>query len=112
VPGPDLAYAAVQALIDGPTPAEAALGDYSDLKNLIASSVSNCKGLDFLLVSANGTATVQLCRATSSAGIGQDARAQAELNATLAQFGVSKVIVLGNTGHCLFDESGMDICLQ
>jgi hypothetical protein len=53
-----------------------------------------------------------LSRATSSAGTGQDARAQSEMTATLTQFpGITKVILLNSAGHCLFDQSGLDLCL-
>jgi len=104
---------AVSALIAGPTAAEAGTGLFSDFRAILTGSVSNCKGLDFTVLPAGGVVTVQLCRTTSSAGIGQDARAQAEIDATLMQFpGVTKVIVLGSTGHCLFDESGLDLCLM
>jgi hypothetical protein len=102
----------VAALIAGPTAAEQADGFFSDFKNLIVPGASTCKGQDFVLMVTLGVATVQLCHATSSAGIGQDARAQSEIEATLMQFGgITRVIVLGATGHCLFDQSGMDLCL-
>jgi hypothetical protein len=101
----------IDALLLGPTPAEQAMGYFSDFRNLMVGP-SLCKGGDFTLIVAAGTATLQLCRATSSAGIGQDARAQSEINATLMQFpSITRVIVLGSTGHCLFDESGLDLCL-
>ena len=100
------------ALLAGPTAAEQAAGFFSDFHNLIVPGPSTCKGQDFTFFVSLGVATVQLCHQTSSAGIGQDARAQSELNATLMQFGgITKVIVLGATGHCLFDESGLDLCL-
>ena len=113
VPGnPGLIEQTLTALIAGPTPAEQAAGYFSDFGALVGSPVSTCKGLDFTLMVAQGTATVQVCRATSSAGVGQDARSQAEVEATLTQFaGVTKVIVLNAAGHCLFDESGLDLCL-
>jgi len=109
-----LAGAALEALIAGPTPAEQAQGYFSDFGALLTGGVSSCKGGgDFVLAVEAGLATVQMCRATSSAGIGQDARAQAEVEATLTQFPtIQKVRVLSAEGHCLFDESGMDICLQ
>jgi len=112
VPAPALMEGAIAALISGPNAAEQATGLFSDLRALMTGTVSNCKGLDFTLMPAGGTVTLQLCRATSSAGMGQDARPQAEIEATLMQFpGITKVIVLSSTGHCLFDESGLDICL-
>jgi hypothetical protein len=102
----------VSALLAGPTAAEQASGYFSDFRNLISGTASTCKGQDFTLMVALGIATLQLCRATSSAGVGQDARAQSEINATLMQFpGITQVIVLNSAGHCLFDLSGMDLCL-
>jgi hypothetical protein len=111
--GQGVAGAAVQALIDGPTPAERAQGYFSDFGAIIVGGVSTCKGPDFVFWVQAGVATVQLCLATSSAGVGQDARAQAEIEATLAQFpGIQRVRVLSSNGHCLFDQSGLDLCLQ
>jgi len=110
--GPGIMDSTLAALIAGPTAAEQAAGYFSDFRALIVGTTSSCKGLDFTLLPAGGTVTVQLCRATASAGIGQDARAQAEVEATLMQFpGVTRVIVLNAAGHCLFDESGLDTCL-
>jgi hypothetical protein len=43
---------------------------------------------------ATGTATLRLCRATSSPGIGADARFLAEINATLKQFSNIKNVVV------------------
>jgi hypothetical protein len=100
------------ALIAGPTPSEQAAGYFSDFRAIQTGTVSFCKGLDFTLRVVSGTATVNLCRQTSSAGIGQDARAQSEVEATLMQFpGIARVVVLDSAGHCLFDESGLDLCL-
>ena len=102
----------VEAQLLGPTAAEQGAGYFSDFKNLLVGP-SLCKGGDFELIVAAGTATLRLCRATSSAGIGQDARAQNEINAVLMQFpGITRVVVLTASGHCLFDESGMDLCLM
>ena len=111
--GLDAMRGAIQALIAGPTAAEQAQQYFSDFANLLVPGPSTCKGFDFLVMTAGGIATVQLCHATSSAGIGQDARAQAEIEATLMQFpGVQRVRVLNSSGHCLFDQSGLDLCLQ
>jgi hypothetical protein len=102
----------VAALLAGPTPAEQASGFFSDFSGLLVPGASTCKGQDFTLMVTLGIATVQLCRLTSSAGVGQDARAQSEITNTLLQFpGITRVIVLNSAGHCLFDQSGMDLCL-
>jgi hypothetical protein len=60
-----------------------------------------------------GTATLSFCRAISSAGIGTDARIQAEINATLKQFStIKKVVILTVDGNCFGDQSGMNVCLK
>jgi hypothetical protein len=108
----DLMESAIAALIAGPSAAEQANGYFSDFKAMITGTASTCKGQDFVLMVASSVAILQLCRQTSLAGEGQDARAQAEVNATLMQFPeMAKVVVLGPTGHCLFDLSGLDLCL-
>jgi len=109
--GPDVVEQTVAQLVAGPTPAEQAMGYFSDF-SAIQVGASTCKAQDFTLIRAGTTVTLQLCRQTSSAGIGQDARAQSEINATVMQFsGITRVIVLTSAGHCLFDQSGMDLCL-
>jgi hypothetical protein len=109
--GPDILAQALTALVQGPTPAEAAGGFYSDIHNML-NGASTCKGQDVVVMVTMGIATVQICHPTQSAGIGQDARAQREIEATVQQFGgITRVIVLGGDGHCLFDESGLDLCL-
>jgi hypothetical protein len=111
VDGGRVATAALEALIAGPTPAEAAQGYFSELETMVQGP-SSCGGADFTLTIDRGLATVTFCRAVVSAGIGQDARAQAEIEATLRQFpSVQRVRLLTREGHCLFDESGLDRCL-
>jgi hypothetical protein len=74
---------------------------------------SSCGGASFTLTIAEGTATVRFCRLVSSAGVGQDARVQSQINATLKEFpSIHHVVVLDNEGHCLFDMSGLDLCLR
>jgi hypothetical protein len=89
----------VDAQLLGPSAAEQGAGYFSDFRNLLVGP-SLCKGGDYELIAAAGTATLRLCRATSSAGIGQDARAQNEINAVLTQFpGITRVVVLTASGH-------------
>jgi len=60
-----------------------------------------------------GTATIKFCRSLNSAGIGADARVQAEITATLKQFSnIKEVVILTRDGHCFGDESGKDFCLR
>ncbi|MCC7105396.1 MAG: GerMN domain-containing protein [Chloroflexi bacterium] len=107
----DVARAAFQALIAGPTSPERAAGYFSEWSAMLRGP-STCGGSDFSLTVENGLATVRLCRPTTSAGIGQDARASAELEASLTQFpSIKRVRVLTTDSHCLFDMSGLDRCL-
>jgi hypothetical protein len=111
---PDAAVgtATLAALIAGPTAAEQAQGYFSEFGSML-SGPSSCGGPDFGLTINQGLATVKLCRQTSSAGIGQDARVQSSIDATLTQFStIQRVRVLTQDGHCLFDQSGLDRCLQ
>jgi hypothetical protein len=111
---PDLGVArfALQSLIAGPTPDELRAGYFSDLGGMLEGP-STCGGPDFTVAIQNGTATVQFCRLVSSAGVGQDARTGAQIEATLRQFPtVQRVRLLTSDGHCLFDQSGLDLCLR
>ena len=115
----------IQLLIAGPTLSERQTGYFSEL-NSILTAPSSCSapfptgGPDFKLTlnkrgskDEQGTATVQFCRATSSPGIGADARIQAEITATLKQFpSIKNVVILTVGGHCFGDESGKDSCLS
>ena len=116
---------AIQLLIAGPTPQEYQAGYFAVVNDLF-SGPSNCAvapvrtGPDFRItlnkkgsVSEKGTATLKFCRSTSSAGIGVDALAISEINATLKQFStIKKVVILTKDGHCFGDESGLDRCLK
>jgi sporulation and spore germination protein len=109
---------AIEQLVAGPTQAEQNQGLFSQLHNSIKGP-SNCAGHNFLLtpnkkgkVNEQGTATLQFCRDIDSPGIGSDARIKAEVSTTLEQFStIKKVVILLKSGHCLGDESGMDMCL-
>ena len=110
-PDAGVATAALRALIAGPTPAEAAQGYFSELGAMLVGP-SSCGGPDFTIRIEDGLATVRFCRAVSSAGIGQDARARSALDATLRQFStVQRVRLLTQDGDCLFDMSGENRCL-
>ncbi len=106
------AVAALRELIAGPTPEERDAGYFSELGGALQGP-SDCAGDDFNLAVEYGTATLRFCRLVASAGIGQDGRTQSQIEATLRQFPeVQQVRVLSSDGHCLFDMSGMDLCLQ
>lgn len=120
-----LATYSLQLLIAGPTAGERGVGYFSEL-NSILTGPSSCSaphptgGPDFKVTlnkkgttAETGTATVQLCRATASPGVGADARVLAEVTATLKQFStVTKVVLLTQTGHCFADGSNADACLH
>ena len=110
-PDQGVAAAALAELIDGPTTEERAAGYYSELGSSLRGP-SSCAGRDFQLSIRDGVATVRFCRAMTSAGIGQDARVRAQIEATLTQFStIRSTRLLTSDGHCLFDESGQDRCL-
>lgn len=114
----------IQLLIAGPTLSERSAGYFSEF-NSILTGPSSCSapqptgGPDFTLklnvkgiTPAPGTATLRLCRTTSSPGVGADARILAEINATLKQFSnIQQVVVLDKNGNCFGDESGLNRCL-
>ncbi len=107
-----LAASALEQLVAGPTAAEQAQGFYSELGGMLRGP-SSCGGPAFTLRISEGTATMRLCRAMSSAGIGQDARTRSQIDATLRQFGsVRRVVLLTAEGDCLFDMSGLNLCLR
>jgi hypothetical protein len=110
-PDASVATAALRASIAGPTPAEASAGYFSEIGGMLVGP-SDC-GADFTIRIEDGVATVRFCRQVSSAGIGQDARAQSALKATLLQFPtIREVRLLTREGDCLFDMSGENRCLN
>ena len=115
----------IQLLIAGPTLSERNTGYFSEF-NSILSGPSSCSapyptgGPDFTLTlnmkgskPSPGTATLRLCRVSSSPGTGADARILAEINATLKQFSnIKSVVVLTQAGNCFGDKSGQNRCLK
>jgi Sporulation and spore germination len=111
-PDPGVARFALESLIAGPTPAEQAAGYFSGLGGML-SGPSTCGGADFTIAVHDGLATVRFCRLVTSAGIGQDARVTSQIRATLTQFSaIQRVRLLTSDNHCLFDQSGLDLCLR
>jgi hypothetical protein len=120
---PDLGVAtyATKQLIAGPTAAEAQAGYFTELTGAInKNDASTCGGADFKITldhrgttPETGTATLQFCRATTTAGIGADARITSEIKATLTQFSnIKKVVILTKDGNCFGDMSGQNLCLK
>lgn len=110
-PDAGVARAAIAALIAGPTPDETEAGYFSELGRMLHGP-STCGDDDFTIRSADGQATLRFCRAVSSAGIGQDARVQSAIDATLTQFAtIRRLRTLSRDGDCLFNMSGENRCL-
>lgn len=109
---------AIGQLVAGPTSSESASGLYTELTSSLSGS-SNCGGATFQITldhkgptPETGTVTIKFCKNLSTAGIGTDARIQAEISKTLLQFPNNhKVVILTRDGHCFGDESGADMCL-
>jgi hypothetical protein len=106
-----VATAALAALIEGPNDAERAAGYYSELGGALAGP-STCSGRDFGIAIADGTATVRVCRAVTSAGVGRDTMMRSQIEATLRQFPTIRTVrLLGNDGGCLLGRSEGDGCV-
>ena len=108
-----LVQGAIRALIDGPNEAERAAGYFSELRAMVG-NIPSCRTpsgfTDLTAGVQDGVATVRFCR-FSSAGVGQDARAQSAIEATLRQFpSVQRILLLTWEGDCLFDMSGENRC--
>jgi hypothetical protein len=98
VRGPLTPAEAVRALLAGPTAQEQAEGLFTELPRMTFGE-SSCEA-DFELIIESGTATIRFCRAWASAGIGQDARGKAQLEATLRQFAsIQQVTVVNRDGR-------------
>jgi hypothetical protein len=107
---------ALEQLLAGPTASESSTGLFSQTKKILPSgassvgSLSGCGvGISFTLSITGGVARMQFCVATSSGGIGDDARTKTEITKTLSQFSstVSSVKVCTSTSEIFGDESGM-----
>ena len=109
--GENLEAEAVEAMLAGPTEDERAIGVASRWDDVL-SGESSCDGLNFTLEFSGGLATIQFCRTVILTGVVADAIMQAQLNATLMQFAdIDAVAILNASGDCLFDLSGLNLCL-
>lgn len=99
----------IEQLIAGPSPQERRLGFMSAIR---LGGASDC-GRDFTLTVSSNVARVRFCRQVISGGIGDDARANSSINATLRQFpNIRSVVILDKRGNCLGDMSGDNRCLR
>lgn len=100
----------IEQLIVGPTAAEAATGLFSQVMTVIpgapAHGDDHCgAGIAFSLTITSGVARMQFCEATTSGGIGDDARVLSEIRATLKQFStISTVKVCTMDGNNFGNE--------
>jgi len=75
--------------------------------------ISNCNGKDFKASVSNGNAKIQFCRTFVGVGTMYDASVLESIKKTAKQFStVNKVTILDVDGNCLFDNSGMNLCLN
>ncbi|HEX6820244.1 MAG TPA: GerMN domain-containing protein [Ktedonobacterales bacterium] len=118
---PDLKVAtyAMTQLIAGPSASESAAGYYTPISTIF-SGASNCGGADFTITlnmkgstPAQGTATLQFCRATQLPGDLTGSYITAEINKTLTQFPtIQHVVILTQNGSCFDDMRGGNLCLS
>jgi hypothetical protein len=101
----------IEQLLAGPTSSEKSVGYFSTVR--VRDTPSNCNNKDFTLAIANSTATLRFCRTFDALGTVSDGQAEESITDSLMQFStVKKVIILTPEGHCQFDMSGEDRCLQ
>jgi len=101
---------AIEQWLAGPTGAEMAMGL---LRPVTLVNVGGCGGDQFVFSRDGGSVTVQLCGDAPSAGVGQDARTIASLEATLLPFPeIEHVALLDRTGWCVGDLNDGTGCLD
>jgi len=99
-------------LIKGPTAAEADSGLFSPIK---LSGESNCDRGNFKYTTASDKFTFSFCKGVTSAGVGDDARIMAVIEATISANAAPStydVIILDRNGDCFGDQSGQNLCLN
>lgn len=108
---------AVSALLAGPTQDELDDGIGSRWTDVVVGEDSSCDGGDFVIGVGEGEdaglLSVQFCRTVILSGVVGDALMDAQLTATMLQFpGVERVVILNQFGDCMFDLSGLNLCLN
>lgn len=102
----------IDELLSGPTPDEAGEGYFSMWTHFGYGDETDCGGRYSLRV-VEGTATVRFCTTVILLGAVADGQAQSAMRATLEQFAtIERVRILDRFGHCMFDLSGLDHCLE
>jgi hypothetical protein len=112
-PDAGVARFAIEQLLAGPAADEAAAGYFSVWSALTYGSNSDCGGQIFSIDIASGVATVSFCVTVALLGVVADGQASSALTATLEQFAtIDRVVILNHMGDCMFDLSGMNLCLR
>ena len=111
-PDSGVARYAIGQLLAGPTTAEAATGYFSTWTDFTYGAASDCGGDPFELTLTGATLTVRFCTTVTLLGAVADGQANTAMTETLLQFStISRVNILNRANHCLFDLSGLDLCL-
>lgn len=99
----DIEIYTVTQLINGPRVAASEDTTYSKIWNLTGESM-NCPGNDWwFMYGKNGTtATITLCKKLTIDSADHAKKLQESAEKTMAQFGITKVIVMGVNGYCAF----------
>jgi hypothetical protein len=112
-PDAGVARFAIDELLRGPSSFEANAGFFSTWTGFEYGADSDCGGDRFELALEGGVLTVRFCVIVVLLGSVADAQAQTVMTGTLTQFGtIDRVVILDREGHCLFDLSGDDLCLE
>jgi len=111
-PTSGVARYAIEQLLAGPTAVEQSAGLFSTWTDFTYGSTSDCGGDPFELDLTGGTITVRFCTSVTLLGAVADGQAETAMTETLLAFStINKVVILAQSDHCLFDASGMDLCL-
>jgi len=109
VPLDSPARGAVDDLLDGPSLGETISGISSRWEGTITEPTAGSFSINIVA----GTATIQFVVQVILTGVVADAIMQRQLESTLTQFpSIDEVIILNQFGDCMFDESGLNLCLS
>jgi hypothetical protein len=102
----------IDELLGGPTPGEADEGYFSMWSRFGYGDETDCDSR-YSLSLVEGTATVRFCTTVMLLGAVADGQARSAMRSTLEQFAtIERVRILDRFGHCMFDLSGLDHCLE
>ena len=112
-PNSGVARYAVEQLLAGPTAPEKANGFFSVWTDFTYGGGSDCGGDPFELTLESGTLTVRFCTTVVLIGSVADGQAETSMKETLLLFStVDRVVLLDQFNDCLFNASGMNLCLE